>query len=59
VRDALDKELELGLDNTTDSWKRGLLLAAKDARNTQQRILRVATLTLVVAVVGVLVALFR
>jgi hypothetical protein len=59
-------EIQLGLDNTTESWKRGLLDASRELRDSAREsstrekwILRVAVATLMVAVATLLVAVVR
>jgi uncharacterized membrane protein YidH (DUF202 family) len=37
VPDEIDEQIQRGLDNTTESWKLGLLHAARDERNTRKR----------------------
>ena len=66
MADDVDQELETGLANTTESWKRGLLAAAHDARRARRAavsrerwILRIAAATLVVSLAGFLVALLK
>lgn len=62
----IDEELQLGLDNTSESWKRALVSAARDAREAgkaaarrERWILRFAAATLVVALATLLVSLPR
>jgi hypothetical protein len=56
---SVDDELQVGLDNTTESWKRGLLFAAREARQTERWIARIAGLTLIVALATLLVTLVK
>jgi hypothetical protein len=59
MSDDVDKELELGLENTSESWKRALVVAARDNRNTARLVLTVAVLTLAVALVTLIVTLVK
>jgi hypothetical protein len=61
--DEIDRELRKALDNTTEDWKRALVISAIEARQTNtllvrlnRRLLAVTAAALVVAVV---VAVFR
>lgn len=66
VPDETDDELQLGLDNTAESWKRALVASERDARRVRQAaagrerlILLVAAATLVVAAATLIVALVK
>jgi hypothetical protein len=48
--------LKEALDNTTESWKRGLLLAAQHSATRERWIVRIALATLAVSVLGVIIA---
>jgi len=59
-RDAeLDEAFRLGLDNTSESWKRALVHSAWDSHKTNRRVLLVAALTLFVAAATLIVTLVR
>ena len=58
-RNHADVELDLALDKTTESWKRGLLVSARHSSNRERWVLRVALASLVVAVASLVVALAR
>jgi hypothetical protein len=64
--DETDDELQLGLDNTSESWKRALVASERDARRDRKAaagrerlILLVAAATLVVALATLIVALVK
>jgi len=66
VPDEADRELELALDNTSESWKRALLIAAGDMREAgkatarrERWIIRIAVATLAVALATLVVSLLR
>jgi hypothetical protein len=54
-----DDHIQEALGNTTESWKRGLLISAGESATRERWIIRIAAATLVVSIIGVLVALFH
>jgi hypothetical protein len=52
-------DFDRALEDTTQSWKRQLLVAARDSGKRERWILRIAASTLAVAVVSLIVVLIR
>ncbi len=57
--DDVDQALQLGIDNTSESWKKALVVAVADARSRDRLILRIAVATFLVAAATLFVTVLK